>query len=73
MTVLDDRSGPQPGYVRLGAFDVTALAHGELLEEAEARGIPPLDLVAEILALWALRRRQRRAEHGHAPEEEPQG
>jgi hypothetical protein len=69
----DDRSGPAPGYVRLGPVDLPGLVYAEVLDEAEARGVAPLDVVADVVALWALERRQGRAEQAGAAEQEPQG
>lgn len=73
MTVPHDRCGPRPGHVRLGPVDLPVPVYLEVLDEAERRGVAPLDLVAEAVSAWALERRQRRAEQGHAPEEEAQG
>lgn len=66
-----DHRGPAPGYVRLGPVDLAGLVYAEVLDEAEARGVAPSDVVAEAVAAWALRRREGRAEQRRAPEEEP--
>jgi hypothetical protein len=65
--------GPAPGYVRLGPVDLPGLVHAEVVAEAEARGVAPLDVVAEAVAAWALRRREGRAEQRSAAEEEAEG
>lgn len=71
MSTPDDHRDPPPGYVRLGPVHLPGLVYAELLAEAEARGVPVLDVVAEAVSAWALRRRQGLPEEARAPEQEP--
>ena len=53
----DDGPGPLSGQRRLGPLDLPDLVAAEVEAAARLRGVTPLEVVNELIAAWALRRR----------------
>lgn len=53
----DGQHAPRNGYRRLGALVTSDLVADEIEAAAALRGLRPLEVVNEVLASWAIKRR----------------